>query len=213
MVDTSTTWQQQVMHVFLSPKCSHLTTSVAFHPSLAHHQELVQGSAKILTHLHAAVSQGILIKQWMSILKTNSSHTKLCLHLICQVVTALLESLTSSRSGLLTHQNFRPGLAHSEAELRIVLEERVGPGGTWTGGSHPTVERLPKSMAFALGIHGVREGWVGAAPNGGAPGGIGNDQTFSKELSHQLHMRRLTTAFASSTFRRSKKSANRGLDQ
>lgn len=50
---------------------------------------------------------------------------------------------------------------------------------------------------FSLGIDGVWERWVGAAPNGGAAGGVGDDQSFSKELSHQLHMWRLSATFAS----------------
>ena len=53
--------------------------------------------------------------------------------------------------------------------------------------------------AFTLGIHGVREGWVGAAPDGGAARGVGNDQTLTEELSHQLHMRGLSTTLAGTT--------------
>mmetsp|Transcript_50440 Transcript_50440/g.83026 ORF Transcript_50440/g.83026 Transcript_50440/m.83026 type:complete len:674 (-) Transcript_50440:253-2274(-) len=87
------------------------------------------------------------------------------LNLVRQIVASLLESL-----------------AHSEAKLGVVLEERVGPCG-----------------AFTLGIHGVREGWVGAAPDGGAARGVGNDQTLTEELSHQLHMRGLSTTLAGTT--------------
>ena len=50
--------------------------------------------------------------------------------------------------------------------------------------------------AFTLGIHGVWEGWVGAAPNGGAAGGVGNDQPLTEELSHELHMGGLSTPLA-----------------
>ena len=53
--------------------------------------------------------------------------------------------------------------------------------------------------AFTLGIHGVGEGWVGAAPNGGAAGGVGNDQTLPEELSHQLHVGGLSTTLAGTT--------------
>ena len=70
-------------------------------------------------------------------------------------------------------------LAHAKAELGIVLEEGVGPGG-----------------AFTLGVHRVGEGGVGAAPNGGAACGVGDDQTLTEELRHELHMGRLTAALA-----------------
>ena len=60
------------------------------------------------------------------------------------------------------------------------------------------VGRLPP--AFTLGIHSVGEGWVGAAPNGGAARGVGNDQTLPEQLSHQLHVRCLSTTLAGTTF-------------
>ena len=50
------------------------------------------------------------------------------------------------------HLSTRPSnLAHAEAELGVVFEERVGPG-----------------RALALGVGRVREGRIGATPDGGA---------------------------------------------
>ena len=57
---------------------------------------------------------------------------------------------------------------------------------------------LPR--AFTLGVHGVGEGWVGAAPNGGAARGVGNDQTLTEELSHELHMGCLSTTLTGTAF-------------
>mmetsp|Transcript_50439 Transcript_50439/g.83021 ORF Transcript_50439/g.83021 Transcript_50439/m.83021 type:complete len:449 (-) Transcript_50439:943-2289(-) len=87
------------------------------------------------------------------------------LNLVCQVVATLLE-----------------GLAHAEAELGVVFEERVGPG-----------------RALALGVGRVREGRIGATPDGGAACRIGDDQSITEKLSHELHMGSLTTPFASTT--------------
>ena len=60
------------------------------------------------------------------------------------------------------------------------------------------VGRLPP--AFTLGVDGVGEGWVGAAPNGGAARGVGNDQTLTEELSHELHMGCLSTTLTGTAF-------------
>ena len=49
------------------------------------------------------------------------------------------------------HLSHSSGLAHAEAELGVVFEERVGPG-----------------KALALGVGRVGEGRIGATPDGGA---------------------------------------------
>ena len=45
----------------------------------------------------------------------------------------------------------RDGLAHAETELRVVFEQGVSP-----------------SRTLSLGVDGVGEGWIGAAPDGRA---------------------------------------------
>ena len=67
----------------------------------------------------------------------------------------------------------------AEAELRVVFEERVGPGG---------------SPPIAVGR--VRRGRKIAAVNRRATGRIGDEQPIAKELGEELEIGRLATARA-----------------
>ena len=86
----------------------------------------------------------------------NLRKLKAHLDLQSQVVSALLEGLEGCGRPVRPADPcvplcIRMRLAHAEAELGVVLEQRVGPG--W---------------ALTLGVDGVREGRVGAAPDGRA---------------------------------------------
>mmetsp|Transcript_37349 Transcript_37349/g.76623 ORF Transcript_37349/g.76623 Transcript_37349/m.76623 type:complete len:1132 (-) Transcript_37349:692-4087(-) len=71
------------------------------------------------------------------------------------------------------------GAAHAKAKLGVVLEEGVGPRG-----------------ALAARVGRVRERRVGRSPDGGAAGGVGNDEALAKELGEKLHVRGLAAALA-----------------
>ena len=69
--------------------------------------------------------------------------------------------------------------AHAEAELRVVLEQRVGPG-------------RPASVA----VDGPRRGGLVAAVDGRAAGGVGDDGAVAEELAQELEVRGLAAAGA-----------------
>jgi hypothetical protein len=69
--------------------------------------------------------------------------------------------------------------AESEAELRVVLEERVRPG------------RAP-----AVAVGGVRGGGQVAAVDRRAARGVGDEQPVAEELREELQIRRLAAARA-----------------
>ena len=71
------------------------------------------------------------------------------------------------------------GQVHAEAELGVVLEQGVGPGGTVT-----------------LVVGGVGAGGGGTAVDGGAAGGVGHDHAVAEELGDQLDIRSLAAASA-----------------
>mmetsp|Transcript_59901 Transcript_59901/g.125221 ORF Transcript_59901/g.125221 Transcript_59901/m.125221 type:complete len:304 (-) Transcript_59901:211-1122(-) len=71
------------------------------------------------------------------------------------------------------------GAAHAEAELGVVLEERVGPRG-----------------ALPARVLGVGEGGVRRAPDGGAPRRVGHHEAVAEQLREQLYVGRLPAALA-----------------
>src|SRR5688572_16449560 len=69
--------------------------------------------------------------------------------------------------------------AEAQAELGVVLEQRVGP-----------------RRAAAIVVRAIRRGRQVAAVDRRAPRGIGNEKPVAEELGEQLHVRRLATAGA-----------------
>jgi hypothetical protein len=71
------------------------------------------------------------------------------------------------------------GVAETEAELGVVLEEGVGPRGATAGG-----------------VLAVGSGGEVAAVDGGAAGGVGDDEAVAEDLGEELDVGRLAAAGA-----------------
>mmetsp|Transcript_50874 Transcript_50874/g.140827 ORF Transcript_50874/g.140827 Transcript_50874/m.140827 type:complete len:200 (+) Transcript_50874:2150-2749(+) len=110
------------------------------------------------------------------------THHKVLLQQLLQLL-AHLHTLVLQRLVNLERQVVPPlleGPPHPEAELSIVLEERVGPSGT-----------------LALRVHCVWEGRVRRAPDRRAACGVRDDEALAEELREELHMRSLAASLAS----------------
>src|SRR5690349_5124817 len=74
---------------------------------------------------------------------------------------------------------FVGGEPHAEAELGVVLEQRIAPGGT-----------------AAFGVDRVGRGGEIAAVDGGAAGGVGDQHAVAEELRHEFDVRGFAAARA-----------------
>mmetsp|Transcript_91488 Transcript_91488/g.267684 ORF Transcript_91488/g.267684 Transcript_91488/m.267684 type:complete len:654 (-) Transcript_91488:2723-4684(-) len=130
---------------------------------------LEQGRDLILEHVACACRLPLLVPLVQSAAKLRYSINLGRLQEIPNVLVQLLTALLRA-------------LGHAEAKLRVILKQRVLP-------RRPLPVRVPDSVWRAA---------VWIAPDGGTPCSIGDHHSVPEHLSHQLHIRSLSTARARS---------------